>query len=301
MSDYLSHLEQESPNIAVPSGKNASTENFPVASRLISAKNRPIIAAFYAFARMADDIADHPTIPSEEKVRRLNLLEKTILTKIDQGGCKPALNLIRIGAGYNFNEQHALDLLAAFKQDATKTRYSDWGDLIAYCNLSAAPVGRFLLDIHNEQRENYQFSDALCNALQIINHLQDCRDDYEKLNRVYLPIDMRIKNGFSIQNLLNDQEGKAFRLLLDECLVKLSPLMNIASKLPSSLKSKRLALESAVIVKLAKLLVSRLQYQDSRLMPVKLSKIRAIMGALEAITSFSIKLIIKIVKYNVAK
>lgn len=301
MSDYLSHLEQKSPNIAAPSGKNASTENFPVASILISAKNRPMIAAFYAFARMADDIADHPTITSEEKVRRLNLLEKTILTKIDQGGCEAALKLVWMGAGYNFNEQHALDLLAAFKQDATKTRYSDWGDLIAYCNLSAAPVGRFLLDIHGEQQENYQFSDALCNALQIINHLQDCRDDYEKLNRVYLPIDMRIKNGFSIKNLLNDQDGKAFRLLLDECLVKLNPLMDIASELPLSLKSKRLALESAVIVKLAKLLVSRLQYQDSRITPVKLSKIKAIIGSLEAITSFGIKLIIKIVKYNVAK
>src|SRR5262249_55811817 len=80
--------------------------------------------------------------------------------------------------------------VAAFKLDAVKLRYADWRDLIdGYCMLSAAPVGRYLLDLHGEARSGYRASDALCNALQVLNHLQDCQDDYRQLNRVYLPQD----------------------------------------------------------------------------------------------------------------
>src|SRR6185436_10882140 len=84
--------------------------------------------------------------------------------------------------------KHGLDLISAFKQDAVKQRYENWGELLDYCDRSAAPVGRFLLDLHGEQTSLYPFSDALCNALQVINHLQDCAKDYAEMNRVYLPL-----------------------------------------------------------------------------------------------------------------
>ena len=74
--------------------------------------------------------------------------------------------------------RHAQDLLAAFKLDVTKLRYRDWDDLISYCELSAMPVGRFVCDVHGESRTVWPANDALCAALQIINHLQDCKDDY---------------------------------------------------------------------------------------------------------------------------
>ena len=86
--------------------------------------------------------------------------------------------------------RHAQDLLAAFKLDVTKLRYRDWDDLIGYCSLSAMPVGRFVLDVHGESRSTWPANDALCAALQIINHLQDCKDDYRDLDRVYIPLDL---------------------------------------------------------------------------------------------------------------
>ena len=73
--------------------------------------------------------------------------------------------------------------------DATKLRYRDWDDLIDYCRYSAMPVGRFVLDVHGESRATWPASDALCAALQVINHLQDCGKDYRDLDRVYLPLD----------------------------------------------------------------------------------------------------------------
>ena len=84
--------------------------------------------------------------------------------------------------------QHCHDVLHAFRLDATKLRYRDWDDLMDYCRYSASPVGRQLLDLHGESRDTWPPSDALCSALQVLNHLQDCADDYRALDRVYLPL-----------------------------------------------------------------------------------------------------------------
>ena len=97
--------------------------------------------------------------------------------------------------------RHAQDLLAAFKLDVTKLRYRDWDDLIGYCSLSAMPVGRFVLDVHGESRGTWPANDALCAALQIINHLQDCKDDYRNLDRVYVPLDPLAARGIGVEAL----------------------------------------------------------------------------------------------------
>ena len=81
----------------------------------------------------------------------------------------------------------ARELIQAFVRDTEKTRYADWDDLMAYCRLSAAPVGRHILALHGEDPALFAANDALCDALQVINHLQDCADDYRALDRVYLP------------------------------------------------------------------------------------------------------------------
>ena len=97
--------------------------------------------------------------------------------------------------------KHAQDLIAAFKLDVTKLRYRDWDDLIAYCSLSAMPVGRFVCDVHGESRSVWPANDALCAALQIINHLQDCKDDYRNLDRVYIPQDALAASGATVEAL----------------------------------------------------------------------------------------------------
>ena len=92
-------------------------------------------------------------------------------------------------------DRHALDLLEAFRRDVTKLRYRDWDDLMDYCRYSAMPVGRFVLDVHGESRGIWPANDALCAALQVINHLQDCAKDYRELDRVYIPEDALAESG----------------------------------------------------------------------------------------------------------
>src|SRR5262249_58333906 len=107
------------------------------------------------------------------------------------GGCRGRARAERgaarrrgVWAGRAVSPRHAQDLLTAFRMDATKLRYRDWDDLIHYCSYSAMPVGRFVLDVHGESRSTWPANDALCAALQIINHVQDCGKDYASLDRV---------------------------------------------------------------------------------------------------------------------
>src|SRR5215469_302330 len=186
--------------VETPSGKGRADENFPVGSFLIRRDLRPHVHAFYRFARNADDIADNPTLAAAEKVRRLERMEEILDGAA--GTDSPAATAMRaslLATGTTF--QHCRDVLRAFKLDATKLRYTDWADLMEYCRYSASPVGRQLLDLHGESRKTWPANDALCSALQVLNHLQDCADDYRLLDRVYLPTEDVAQFGASIEDL----------------------------------------------------------------------------------------------------
>ena len=163
-------------------------------------------------------------------------------------------------------------LPVAFKQDATKLRYADWEELIAYCNLSAAPVGRFLVDLHGEPVEAYPASDALCNALQVLNHLQDCGDDYRNLNRVYLPQDWLAGAGIDVEALGRGRSSTALRSVLDRCLDATDGLLATAERLPDQLRDARFAMEAAAIVAIAGKLARELRRRDPLAARVALSK-----------------------------
>ena len=130
------------------SGKGSRDENFPVASWLIKPQHRPAILAFYEFVRVADDIADHASLTSGEKVDRLNGMEASLLGKSDHE--PEGVRLRGVLEAQRLTPRHAQDLLDAFRQDATKQRYTNWDDLIDYCSRSAMPVGRFVLDVHGD-------------------------------------------------------------------------------------------------------------------------------------------------------
>src|SRR5438309_9896693 len=179
--------------------KTHRDENFPVASWLIAPQHRATILAFYRFVRAADDVADSAVLSATEKVARLDRLEAGLLGQEDAG--PEAATLRQALAARNLSPRHAQDLLAAFRTDATKLRYRDWNDLIGYCTYSAMPVGRFVLDVHGENRRTWPASDALCAALQIINHLQDCGKDYRSLDRIYIPADVMGRHGMRVEEL----------------------------------------------------------------------------------------------------
>ncbi|NQV48399.1 MAG: squalene synthase HpnC [Rhodospirillaceae bacterium] len=259
--------------VETPSGKDVPYENFPVGSWLLPAHLRPHIAIFYAFARAADDIADNPDLGPEEKIRRLDGFESALLGR---GGDDAAYGKARaMGASLSetgVTSRHCVDLLAAFKQDATKHRYHSWGDLIAYCALSAAPVGRFLLDLHGGSKLGYGPSDALCMALQIINHLQDCQDDFRTLDRVYLPMDWMTAAGARPEDLSATSTPTGLRHVIDWTLGGVDALLRDADNLPGALRSRRLAMESAVIIHIARALTGRLYSSDPLAARVELTK-----------------------------
>lgn len=249
--------------IETPSGKGSGDENFPVGSFLIARSLRPHVALFYAFARAIDDIADNPNLTPQDKVARLDGFERAITGRIaDVPGYEKAYRLRRSLLETHVPARHCVDLVAAFKQDAIKLRYRDWDDLMGYCYLSASPVGRYLLDLHGESQDGYPASDALCNALQVINHLQDCADDYRNLDRVYLPLDIMTAEGAQISDLGGASITPALRQVIDRTLDRVEELLALARQLPGRLKNWRLAMESAVIVEIARRLTVLLRRHD---------------------------------------
>lgn len=245
---------------SLASGKGHRDENFPVASFLIAPRHRPAIFAFYRFARVADDVADHAEATAEEK---LHLLENMWRTLHGEGDLSPeAAELRRVLDRQGLPIQHALHLLEAFRRDVTKLRYANWDELIDYCRYSAMPVGRFVLDVHGESRETWPASDALCAALQVINHLQDCAKDYRTLNRVYLPLDALAAAGAEIDTLAADRATPALRRVIASLAARSQALLADAKPFAHQIADARLALEVGVIQKLAENLAGRLARRD---------------------------------------
>ena len=242
------------------SGKGHRDENFPVASRLVRPELRPTILAFYRFARAADDVADNATADAALKLAELDRLEAGLCGEAgasEEGGrLRPAL-LAR-----GLTDRHALDLLEAFRRDVTKQRYADWVELMDYCRYSAAPVGRFVLDLHGESQALWPLNDALCAALQVINHLQDCAKDYRELDRVYLPLDALGAHGLSVQSLADRQAAPPLRAVIAGLARRCRALLEQSRPFADRIADRRLALEVGVIQALAESLAHRLERRD---------------------------------------
>lgn len=183
-------------------------ENFPVASRLLPRAMRPSIAAIYAFARTADDFADLPGLPDEERLRRLQEWSDRLLHAA-AGTPFQALrddDLVFLALGDTIR-RHALpvalfqDLLSAFRQDVTRKRYATWDEVLDYCRRSANPVGRLVLRVagYDDPRLDAA-SDAVCTALQLTNFWQDLERDWE-IGRLYVPAADREAAGASERDL----------------------------------------------------------------------------------------------------
>jgi len=242
------------------SGKTHRDENFPVASWIIHPRHRALILAFYNFVRTADDIADHATLPGEEKLRLLDLLEAELL---GQGDSQPeAVNLRRALAERSMPPRHALDVLIAFRMDVTKLRYENWDEVIHYCRYSAMPVGRFMLDVHDESKSTWAASDALCAGLQINNHLQDCGKDYRDLNRVYLPRDALAAAGASVEALGERRASPQLLQCLHALAARTETLLDESKSLSAEVRDFRLGVEISVIQAFADRIVRLLKVRD---------------------------------------
>jgi squalene synthase HpnC len=252
------------------SGKGHRDENFPVASQLIHPRHRGAVMAFYEFVRVADDIADHPTLKPDEKLSHLDTLEAGLVGKHDD--IPVAVNLRSVLRERKLTPRHAQDLLTAFRMDVTKLRYRDWDDLMNYCSYSAMPVGRYVLDVHGEDRSTWTANDALCAALQIINHLQDCKKDYLDLDRVYIPLDALATAGSNVEELAAASGSPALRQCLRSIAERTGRLLDQSAVFSSLIRDARLALEVAVIQALASRLTAMLMVRDPLSERVHLTK-----------------------------
>jgi squalene synthase HpnC len=252
------------------SGKGDRDENFPVASWIIHPRHRALILAYYNFVRTADDIADHATLPPDEKLRLLDLFEAELLGKGDTQ--TEAVTLRRALAERGMAPRHALDVLIAFRMDVTKLRYVNWDEVIHYCRYSAMPVGRFMLDVHGESTSTWAASDALCAALQINNHLQDCGKDFRELNRVYLPRDALAASGASVEQLGLTQSPPAMLACLQGLAVRNAALLDEGRSLSAEIRDVRLGVDVAVIRAYADRIVRLLKVRDPLRERVHLNK-----------------------------
>lgn len=181
------------PLLYTPPAMSPSTvehyENFPVASVLLPAHLRAPVAAIYAFARGADDIADEGDWPAEQRLAQLATW-RAELEQIAGGGesAQPVFQALKQAI-----DEHALPvapfhaLLDAFTQDVRQSRYASFDELLAYCRKSADPIGHLVLALFRAaSAENLRVSDAICSALQLINHWQDVAIDFAR-GRLYLP------------------------------------------------------------------------------------------------------------------
>ncbi len=260
-------------SVETPSGKDEAYENFPVGSILLPKTARPHVAAFYRYARAIDDIADNPVLSADDKIARLEGFACAVRGEgVDEAAYKTGVLMRESLLQSGVTPQHCLDLIDAFKQDAVKNRYADWADLMHYCDRSAAPVGRYLIDLTGGADGGYGPSDALCNALQVINHLQDLKDDFKTMDRVYLPSGWMDEAKADVKMLAGDRESPEIRQVIDKCLAGVRQLLTDARRLPASVRSRRLAMEAAVIVRIADALVEKLAREDPIAGRVALSK-----------------------------
>jgi squalene synthase HpnC len=191
-------------------------ENFPVASRLLPAPMRPHVAAVYAFARVADDIADEGSAPAAERLTQLNAwqrrLHAAVAVEAAEGAPHQHEDLIVAALAHSIRSLDlpiALfdDLVSAFGQDTMTTRYASWPDVFDYCRRSANPVGRLVLRIAGVRDAALErSSDALCTALQLANFWQDFGGDWRR-GRLYVPRDVQTESGASERDLLDAPAG----------------------------------------------------------------------------------------------
>lgn len=249
-------------------------ENFPVASKLLNRKLRFPISAVYAFARSADDFADEGNLSIQQ---RLNLLEEYI-TELNQIKLKltqeadineqPFLysseNQIFVALAdviqqYNIPVSLFYDLLSAFKQDVVTTRYTNFGDILSYCQLSANPVGRILLYLNNTASdENLNYSDAICTGLQLINFYQDIAQDIDENDRLYLPLDEMKQLSVSESDIKKHLNNDEIQELINNQLIRAQNLYETGMPLCDRLNG-RFALEISMIYAGGQLILEKLK------------------------------------------
>ena len=265
---------------------NSHYENFPVASWLCPRQLRNPVAAIYAFARTADDIADEGDALPAQRIEQLEQMSRQLEAA---GGKNTPRDPVYI-ALFDTIQRHQLplhlfqDLLSAFRQDVEKPRYDNLGELLDYCSRSANPIGRLLLYLNAVACDkNLEMSDTLCTALQLINFLQDIHSDHLDRGRIYLPRDEMKRFGVSEENIRNSSNSPAMRRLIEFQIQRCRQLLDAGSPLVNALHG-RFAVELRAIILGARRVLGKLEHQQDMFRRPRLGRRDRILILLAACT-----------------
>ncbi len=239
-------------------------ENFPVASRLLPARLRHPVAAVYAFARLADDMADEGALPPAARLAALDdwgrQLDRALTGKAEH---PVFVALADVVARHQVPPGLFHDLLSAFRQDVSKRRYAHFDEILDYCRRSANPVGRILLHLADAATpENLRLSDQVCSALQLINFWQDLAQDVDENDRIYLPQDGMAAHGVTEDHLRAHRSDGAMRALMRAEYTRARTMMQEGAALGTRLRG-RFGLEIRLIVQGGLRVLDRLDAQEN--------------------------------------
>jgi len=210
-------------------------ENFPTASLLVPREKRDALAAIYAFARYADDVADEPGVEGrlEKLAEWREKLKECFAGKVDH----PVFIAVRDAAvRFHLSQVHFENLLRAFESDVLVNRRPDFASLLAYCTCSANPVGRLVLELFGHRdAELFELSDHICTALQLTNFWQDVAIDLER-DRIYLPLDDLARFGYSLDDLRAHRTGEPWVQLMKFEIARTWELFEKGSMLPERVR-----------------------------------------------------------------
>jgi squalene synthase HpnC len=211
----------------------ASRENFPVASRLLPREVRSRLMAIYGFARLTDDIGDEA---DGDRLALLDWLDDELTLAAEGRAIHPVFQrLTPVMVDLNLSLEPFRNLIEANRVDQRVTRYESFDDLVDYCMLSAAPVGRLVLAVFNVATpERTEWSDQVCIALQLVEHLQDIGEDAHN-GRIYMPLSDLREFGVAEDDLLAVSANEALRALVAKETTRTRELLAAGVPLASSL------------------------------------------------------------------
>lgn len=255
-------------------------ENFPVASFLLPKTLRKSVLAFYDYVRGLDNIADNGAVSMGMRQQQLIEVRQSV-------ACEDWQNMpvwARLYAGAVASGQiepcFGHQLWQAFFTDTCKQRYLSLSQLQQYCLYSAAPVGRFILHHAGEIKADLSASDALCEVLQLLNHLQDMQQDYVENNRIYLPQQWMTEFGVEEAALAAAASSPAVEALKCRLIAYCMMQLQACQHLPDTIDSTRLRIEISWIWQIAWRLAKKLQTCDPLSQPVRLSRLEFLLALL---------------------
>jgi farnesyl-diphosphate farnesyltransferase len=247
-----------------PTGRDRADAILTADSWLIAPALRPSVHAFWRFVRAAHEIADAPDADPHRKLVRLAAMEAALIggTSRDDPAVADACRLREVMAARDLSADNPRRIIEACRADAMNRACRSWSDLLAYCRYSAAPIGRFLLELHDEPGPVIVASDALCSALLILRLIQDCQADYRDRHRIYIPSEWLDEAGLTPRALLGPRSSPALRRVFDRLLDGVDRLNRTARPLPRLIMDRGLRMEAAAMTAGSRRLAAKLRRRD---------------------------------------